>query len=182
MSPLALMPRQQVPFLNLPLTIGGRYVGGEQSGESFDLLVFYRGLHCPICAKYLIELERLGEEFQKRGVRIIAISSDEVSRGQAMADKVQARLIEFAYGLDLGMARRWGLYISSSKGKTSIGLEEPALFSEPGVFLIKPDQSLYFGSAQNMPFARPSFSDLLAAVDFAIQKDYPARGDYAGDI
>lgn len=182
MNPSALMPRQLVPSLDLPLTTGGRYLSGQQSGERFDLLVFYRGLHCPICAKYLIELERLGEEFQKRGVRIIAISSDEVSRGQAMADKVQARLIEFAYGLDLGMARQWGLYISTSKGKTSIGLEEPALFSEPGVFLIKPDQTLYYGSTQTMPFARPSFSDLLAAVDFAIQKDYPARGEYTGEI
>jgi alkyl hydroperoxide reductase subunit AhpC len=182
MNPSALMPRQHVPSLNLPLTTGDRYVGGQQPGERFDLLVFYRGLHCPICAKYLLELERLGEDFQKRGVRIIAISSDEVSRGQAMADKVQARLIEFAYGLDLGMARQWGLYISASKGKTSIGLEEPALFSEPGVFLIKPDQTLYYGSTQTMPFARPSFSDLLAAVDFAIQKDYPARGEYTGDI
>ena len=80
------------------------------------------------------------------------------------------------------MARRWGLYISTSKGKTSIGLEEPALFSEPGVFLIKPDQTLYYGSTQTMPFARPSFSDLLAAVDFAIQKDYPARGEYNGEL
>ena len=182
MNPSPLMPRQHVPSLNLPLTTGDRYVGGQQSGERFDLLVFYRGLHCPICAKYLLELERLGEDFQKRGVRIIAISSDEVTRGQAMADKVQARFLQFAYGLDLGMAKHWGLYISASKGKTSIGLEEPALFSEPGVFLIKPDQTLYYGSTQTMPFARPSFSDLLAAVDFAIQKDYPAHGEYTGDI
>jgi hypothetical protein len=99
-----------------------------------------------------------------------------------MADKVQGRFIEFAYGLDLGLARQWGLYISTSKGKTSIGLDEPALFSEPGVFLIKPDQTLYYGSTQTMPFARPAFSDLLAAVDFAIQKDYPARGEYTGEI
>jgi hypothetical protein len=56
------------------------------------------------------------------------------------------------------------------------------LFSEPGVFLIKPDQTLYYGSTQTMPFARPSFADLLAAVDFAIQKDYPARGEYTGEI
>jgi peroxiredoxin len=182
MNPSALMPRQAVPTLDLPLTKGGRYVGGQQSGERFDLLVFYRGLHCPICAKYLLELERLGEEFQKRGVRSVAISSDDASRGQAMADKVQARFMDFAYGLDLGMARRWGLYISTSKGKTSIGVEEPGLFSEPGVFLVKPDQTLYYGSTQTMPFARPSFSDLLAAVDFAIQKDYPARGEYTGDI
>ncbi|MEY3489142.1 MAG: hypothetical protein RL655_710 [Pseudomonadota bacterium] len=182
MNPTALIPRQEVPALDLPLTTGGRYVGGQSSGERFDLLVFYRGLHCPICAKYLLELERLGEEFQKRGVRIFAISSDEVSRAQEMATKVSAHHIQVAYGLDLAMARRWGLYISSSKGKTSIGLEEPALFSEPGVFLIKPDRTLYYGSTQTMPFARPSFGDLLAAVDFSIQKDYPARGEYTGDF
>ncbi len=182
MNPVALMPRQAVPGLDLPLTQGGRYVSGQHAGERFDLLVFYRGLHCPICAKYLLELERLGAEFGQRGVRLVAISSDGHDRAQAMADKVQARAIEFAYELDLSMARRWGLYISTSKGKTSIGLEEPALFSEPGVFLVKPDQTLYYGSTQTMPFARPSFGDLLAAVDFAIQKDYPARGEYTGEV
>ncbi len=33
-----------------------------------------------------------------------------------------------------------------------------------------------------MPFARPAFSDLLAAVDFALQKDDPARGEYGGEV
>lgn len=180
MNPTTLMPRETVPPLNLPLTNGGRYVGGIDSGDRFDLLVFYRGLHCPICAKYLLELERLGDEFHKRGVRTVAISSDDADRAQSMAEKVQAQRLEVAYNLALADARSWGLYISTSKGKTSIGLEEPALFSEPGLFLIKPDQTLYYGSTQTMPFARPAFSDLLAAVDFAIQKDYPARGEYGG--
>jgi len=30
MNPSALIPRQQVPSLDLPLTTGGRYVGGQQ--------------------------------------------------------------------------------------------------------------------------------------------------------
>ncbi len=67
------------------------------------------------------------------------------------------------------------------RGATSIGIEEPALFSEPGVFLARPDGTFYYGSTQTMPFARPSFSDLLAAVDFAIAKDYPARCAYTGE-
>jgi hypothetical protein len=33
-----------------------------------------------------------------------------------------------------------------------------------------------------MPFARPSFQDLVAAVDFAITKNYPARGEYIGSV
>ena len=60
---------------------------------------------------------------------------------------------------------------------TSAGVEEPALFSEPGVFLVKPDGSLYFGAVQTMPFVRPHFDELLAALDFVIAKDYPARGE-----
>jgi hypothetical protein len=33
-----------------------------------------------------------------------------------------------------------------------------------------------------MPFARPQFQDLLGAIDFAIDKNYPARGEYTGEV
>lgn len=178
----ALVPRQPVPALALPLVGGGRFVLGAAPPERFDLIVFYRGLHCPICAKYLIELERLAPEFSKRGVDIVAVSSDEAERAQDMATKVNAQSVRFAYGLSLASARQWGLYVSTSRGSTSIGIEEPALFSEPGVFLVKPDGTLYYGAVQTMPFARPSFQDLLGAIDFAIAKDYPARGEYIGAV
>ena len=111
-----------------------------------------------------------------------AISSDSAERGQQMADKVAARGVQFAYGLSLRSARQWGLYISTSRGLTSIGIEEPELFSEPGVFIVRPDGTLYYGAVQTMPFARPQFSDLLGAIDFAIAKDYPARGEFTGEV
>ncbi|MEQ1882578.1 MAG: peroxiredoxin-like family protein [Burkholderiales bacterium] len=177
-----LLPRYPVPALSVPLTTGGRFVLGASPAERFDLLVFYRGLHCPICAKYLLELERLAPEFQARGVQVTAISSDTEERGQQMAQKVNAKMLRFAFGLSLRSARQWGLYISTSRGKTSIGIEEPALFSEPGVFLVRPDGTLYYGSVQTMPFARPQFQDLLGAVDVAISKDYPARGEFTGEV
>ena len=182
MNPQPLMPRQVVPALDVPTIDGERFILGAAPAEKFDLVVFYRGLHCPICAKYLLELERLAPEFQKRGVNLIAISSDDAERGKKMADKVGASGVKFGYGLGLQAARTWGLYISAGRGATSIGIEEPALFSEPGVFLIKPDGTLYYGSTQTMPFARPQFQDLLGAIDFAIAKDYPARGEYAGPV
>jgi peroxiredoxin len=178
----ALVPRQPVPALALPLVGGGRFVLGAEPPARFDLIVFYRGLHCPICAKYLLELERLAPELAQRGVAILAASSDDAERAQAMASKVGAQSVRFGYGLGLANARQWGLYISTSRGTTSIGIEEPALFSEPGVFLVKPDGTLYYGAVQTMPFARPSFQDLLGAIDFAIAKDYPARGEYTGAV
>lgn len=60
--------------------------------------------------------------------------------------------------------------------KKSIGIGEPSLFSEPGVFLIRPDQSVYWLSVQSMPFARPNFAEMVQALDFVIKNDYPARG------
>lgn len=178
----ALMPRYPVPALNVPLINGGRFVLGAHPGEKFDMLVFYRGLHCPACAKYLIELERLAPEFAARGVQVLAVSSDEEERARQMASKVNAKALPFGYGLSLRSAREWGLYISESRGKTSIGIEEPKLFSEPGVFIVRPDGTLFYGATQTMPFARPPFQDLLGAIDFVIANDYPARGEYTGPV
>ena len=115
-------------------------------------------------------------------MQVVAISSDDADRGQQMATKVSAQGIKFGYGLSLKTAREWGLYISTSRGQTSIGIEEPALFSEPGVFIVRPDGTLYYGAVQTMPFARPQFQDLIGAIDFAVAKDYPARGEYTGPV
>ena len=60
---------------------------------------------------------------------------------------------------------------------TSPGLAEPALFNEPGLFLIKPDGTLYCASVQTMPFTRPQLADLLTALDFIAERNYPARGE-----
>jgi peroxiredoxin len=177
-----LMPRLPVPALSVPTLAHGDYVLTSDAPQNFSLIVFYRGLHCPICLKYLLELARLQPEFDKRGVKIIAVSSDSRERAQALADKLRSPDLRIGYDLPLAGARAWGLYISTSRGQTSIGIEEPALFSEPGVFIVRPDGTLYYGAVQTMPFARPHFDELLAAIDFALAKNYPARGEYAGAL
>ena len=177
-----LMPRQPVPDLNVPTLAHGDFVLSADAAAGFTMLVFYRGLHCPICLKYLLELGRLLPEFDKRGVKVLALSSDTRERASAMAGKLGAPDLRMGYDLPLSVARAWGLYISTSRGMTSAGVEEPALFSEPGLFLVRPDSSLYYGAVQSMPFARPHFDELLAALDFAIAKDYPARGEHAAAV
>ncbi|MGH8760316.1 MAG: peroxiredoxin-like family protein [Burkholderiales bacterium] len=160
----------------------GRFDLASEKSALMTLLCFYRGLHCPICANYLKELERLTPAFAERGVSTIAISSDGQERARSMAEKIGAKSLRVGYGLDLSVARQWGLYISTSRGKTSIGIEEPALFSEPGVFLVKPDQTVYYLSVQSMPFVRPNFNEMVQALDFVIKSDYPARGEFAGAV
>jgi peroxiredoxin len=177
-----LMPRQPVPDLQVPTLAHGGFRLADDAAPHFTLLVFYRGLHCPICLKYLLELGRLQPEFDRRGVKVIALSSDGRERAQAMADKLNAPDLRIGYALGLADARAWGLYISTSRGTTSIGIEEPALFAEPGLFIVRPDGTLYYAAVQTMPFARPHFDELLGALDFALAKNYPARGEYAGAV
>ena len=176
-----LLPRRPVPALSVPTLAHGDFDLATDAPKLFTLISFYRGLHCPVCLKYLRDLESLLPEYERRGTKVIAVSSDVRGRAQEMASKVGTNL-RFGYSLPLTVARKWGLYISSSRGKSSIDVDEPPLFSEPGVFLVRPDGTLYYGAVQTMPFARPLFSELLQAIDFAVSKDYPARGEHDGPL
>lgn len=173
-----LIPREKTPELVIPTLSGETFDLSKEQSERGVVLCFYRGLHCPICANYLKELDKETPAFAERGVTTIAISSDVKDRAVAMSERIDNQNLRIGYDLDLKKAREWGLYLSRSRGKTSIGIEEPTLFSEPGLFIINPDQTLYYGAVQTMPFSRPHFSELIGAVDFAIKNNYPARGEY----
>lgn len=172
-----ILPRQPLPELSVPTVSGSSWSLAGAQPERFSLIVFYRGVHCPICTTYISELNRQVDEFATRGVEAIAISSDGEERARKARDQWGLDRLTVGHSLSIGTARAWGLYISSGRGMTSTGVEEPALFNEPGVFLARPDHTLYWAQVQSMPFARPHFREILAAVDFAIAKNYPARGE-----
>jgi peroxiredoxin len=176
------VPRQKAPELIVETLDHGRFDLASERPAHMTFICFYRGLHCPICTNYLKELERQTPAFAERGVTTVAISSDGEARARQMAEKIGADSLRIGYGLDLNDARRWGLYISTSRGKTSIGIEEPVLFSEPGVFLVRPDQTIYYLSVQSMPFVRPNFAEMVQALDFTTTNNYPARGEYTGAL
>ena len=177
-----LIPREKVPALSVPTLNHGTFDLTTETAERGTVICFFRGLHCPICANYLKEFEKQVDAFAERGVASIAISSDGEERTRKMVEAVGAEKLRFGYDLPLSVAKDWGLYISTSRGKTSIGIEEPALFSEPGLFMVTPQQTLYYGAVQTMPFVRPHFKELVGALDFAIPNNYPARGEYTGAV
>ena len=172
-----LVPRQKVPALSVSTVGGATWTLAEQQPENFTLLVFYRGLHCPVCRSYLRDLQAHLEAFEGLGVEVLALSSDTQERAEQTREEWKLGELTLAYGLELSAARQWGLYVSTSRGKTSTGVVEPDLFSEPALYLVKPDGTLYFGAVQTMPFARPHFDDVVGAVKFVLEKDYPARGE-----
>ncbi|MGX1097356.1 peroxiredoxin-like family protein [Amorphus sp. MBR-141] len=174
---VTLFPRQSVPSLAIPLAGGGTFDLRAESPENFTLVVFYRGLHCPICRTQLKDLEAKLDEFAARGVGVVALSSDTEERAVDAKSSWELPRLRIGYGLGLEMARGWGLFVSEGRGKTSLGIEEPARFSEPALYLVRADGTLYFGSIQTMPFARPHFADILGAIEFVLKIDYPARGE-----
>jgi hypothetical protein len=110
-------------------------------------------------------------------VSTVITSTDSRERAAEAKEKWGLPNLTVGYGIPIEKAREWGLYISTSRGVTSTGVEEPPLFAEPGLFLVKPDGTLYWANVSTMPFARPHFSEIAGAIDFALAKNYPARGE-----
>lgn len=165
-------PRQQAPDLQVPLAGGGEWHLAERQPDHFTMIVFYRGHHCPVCRKQLTELNRRIDEFNERGVDVIAISGDPAERAERSADEWKLDRLAIGYELSETAMREWGLFVSSAIKDT-----EPARFNEPGLFLIEPDQTVFFESIQSMPWGRPQIDDLVHAIDFVLEKNYPARGE-----
>lgn len=172
-----LFPRRLVPELKVPLVGGGTFDLAAEKPEHFSLVVFYRGLHCPLCRAQLEHLETKLAAFDERGVSVVALSCDSRERAERAKAEWGLSGLRLGYGLDLDTARAWGLYVSDCNGVTLAGVEEPALFAEPGLFLVHPDGALHLAVVQTTPFARPKFDDVLGAVDFIVERQYPARGD-----
>ncbi len=124
-------PKQQAPKLEIPLLSGGSWNLADAKPDHFTLIVFYRGLHCPICKKYLEQLESLLPQFQEQGTEVIAISMDTEKRARLSRMKWDIPNLKLGYQLDEQTARDWGLYLSAG-----VKDGEPAVFSEPGLFLI----------------------------------------------
>lgn len=91
--------------------------------------------------------------------------------GRASADRLGHQRPAHAYGLELMDAKSLGLFISDS-----ISDKEPHIFSEPGVFVVRPDGTLYAEYIQNTSFGRPDMEDILGGLNFVVKNDYPTRG------
>ena len=174
---MPIKPRQPVPALEFDTVGGARWSLAEQKPQQFTMVVFYRGLHCPQCRRYTSELNGMIGEFDKRGVSTVITSTDGAERAAEAKEKWGLPNLTVGYGVSIDEAREWGLYVSTSRGMTSAGIEEPPLFAEPGLFLVKPDGTLYWSNISTMPFARPHFPEIAQAIDFVVSKSYPARGE-----
>lgn len=169
------MPGRPAPALVLPTLDGGSF--DLQAASGWTLLVVYRGLHCPVCLGELKALTASLPRFDALGAAVVAASTDDEARARLTRQKAEAEALTIAHSLSLTAASQdWGLWISSARE----GSEEPALFAEPGHFLIAPDHTLWAAWIQSTPFSRPAPEDMLTALRFAAEEGYPPRGSYEG--
>ncbi|ADY30653.1 MULTISPECIES: peroxiredoxin-like family protein [Cellulophaga] len=166
-----IKPREKAPELSIKLVNDSTWKLSEQSPENFTLILFYRGKHCPVCQKQLEQMQKSLPKFTERGVNVIAISSDTEEVAKETYKDWDIDDIPLGYGLSIDEARKWGLFISSGIKK------EPDYFTEPGLFLLSPDSTVYWESIQSMPFGRPEFRDVLGGIDYILKANYPARGE-----
>jgi peroxiredoxin len=165
-------PRRAAPDLTVSLLRGGTYRLADQRPRTFTMVVFFRGLHCPVCRAQLTELNRRLGELEERGIDVVAVSGETRERTIQLAEEWRLERLRLAYGLTEAQMRAWGLFISHGLDNT-----EPALFNEPGLFLISPDHTVYYESILSMPVGRPRLDDLLGGIDYWTTHGYPARGE-----
>jgi peroxiredoxin len=104
-----LVPNQTVPPLRVDLAGGGQFDLASEKPSIFTLVVFYRGLHCPICKMHLKDLESKLDDFEKRGVAVVAVSTDSKERSEQTLETWGLSRLRIGYGLSLAAARRWAL-------------------------------------------------------------------------
>ncbi|MCF2947108.1 AhpC/TSA family protein [Paraglaciecola aquimarina] len=155
--------------LDTPLTRTSPAAGDWQ------MVVVYRGVHCPKCAEYLNELNALQEKYNNANIDIVAVSGDSVGQlNRFLKEKVDDLKFEVLAGLSEDQMSELGLYISSPRNPE----ETNHLFPEPCVLVINPENKLHIIDKSNAPFSRPDLEKLLNGIKFIQGNDYPIRGTY----
>lgn len=166
-------PRQPAPSLDVALVGGGRWRLADQRPDRFTVVAFYRGYHCPLCRSYVTTLNALTSDLAEVGATsVLAVSGDDAGRAERTVAEWEITDLPIGYGLSQPAMRQWGLYISKA-----IKEGQPNEFSEPGLFLIRPDGTLYSAALSTMPFLRPPLGELVETIRWLNDNDYPARGE-----
>lgn len=171
----ALAAGSTFPLTDVPQLGGGTLtLGAPRGGHDWQLVVVYRGLHCPLCKTYLARLQELEAEYNALGVDVVAVSGDPEAKAQAFAEEKELG-IAIGYGLSVAQMRALGLYISDPRSPQET--DQP--FPEPGLFVINAAGKIQIVDVSNAPFARPDLASIAGGIKFIRGSDYPLRGMHA---
>lgn len=170
----ALAAGTPFPKLDIPRLGGGTTtLGAPQGGRDWQMVVIYRGLHCPLCKKYLAQLEEMKGQFHAAGVDVVVASGDPEDKARAMAEE-KGLSLPMGYGLSVAQMQMLGLYVSDPRSPK----ETDRPFPEPGLFVINGDGLIQMVDVSNAPFLRPDLQSVLNGITFIRSNDYPIRGTH----
>jgi peroxiredoxin len=137
------------------------------------MVVVYRGLHCPLCTRYLNQLNELLPEFKAQGIDVVAVSADSKMKATEQLAQVNPDY-PVGYGLTVEQMKTLGLYVSEPRSAE----ETDAPFAEPGLFIINHEGRVQIVDIANAPFCRPDLNSILAGIKFIRnpENNYPIRG------
>ena len=168
-----IKPGEKAPNLSFKTLNGSTWSLHDNLSNEMNIVIFYRGLHCPICKEYLVSIQNQLDDYSDANTSVTVISMDSEEKAKKTQLDWGLDKLNIGYGLSLDDAKNWGLFISKS-----IKEAESDIFCEPGLFVIKKDGSIYMVNISNMPFARPDLSTFSANLKFAQDNQYPVRGNY----
>lgn len=151
-------------------------IGRPKGDNDWKLVVVYRGKHCPLCTKYLNQLEQHVARLAEIGVDVAAVSGDSAAQLEAHREKLEVTFPLY-YGLTIGQMQELGLYISHPRSPE----ETDHPFAEPGLFVINADGNVQVVDISNNPFVRPELEALVSGLAWIRDPDnnYPIRGTFA---
>ena len=163
-----------LPAISLSLLGGGTVTLGKRTDPANWQLVFvYRGLHCPLCKKYLMKLETLREGFAQAGAEIVVITGDPEEKAGKMVDETGVQF-PVAHSLSIAQMKELGLYISRPRSEQ----ETDRPFAEPAMFAVNEEGLLHLIDISNTPFNRSDLAELLDTVEWVRENNYPIRGTF----
>jgi len=171
---LKLHPSVEFPELELPTLHGDKLrLGKPQDGFDWQLVVIYRGRHCPLCTKYLNQLQEFKSQLAKIGVDIVVASGDNKSQLEEHMSRLDVDF-PITYGLSTSQMQLLGCYISDPRSEQ----ETDHPFSEPALFVVNQAGTIQVIDISNNPFVRPELSALVNGLRWIRNPDnnYPIRG------
>ena len=71
-----LIPGKKTPSLKVDTLDGASWSIDDHLDKTKYMIVFYRGLHCPVCSDFLKQIDNQLKEYKKSNTEVIAISMD----------------------------------------------------------------------------------------------------------
>src|SRR5210317_659291 len=71
-----IIPGKKAPSLNVETISENAWSLDKHLNKSKCMIVFYRGLHCPVCSDFLKQLDDQLLDYKKSNTEVIAISMD----------------------------------------------------------------------------------------------------------